>query len=99
MNPVFNQQGKSDHHHVTADVPYRSRWCDLSADLLIVMEVWKGCGKPLRETGRGGVIALWDGGCGVRLHTMHICDAVERHSTAITRIRTPASPGGCGSKE
>jgi hypothetical protein len=45
------------------------------------------------------VIALWDGECGVRLHTMHICDAVERHSTAITRIRTPASPGGCGSKE
>lgn len=62
VNPLFNQQGKPDHSHVTADVPCR-RWCDLSADLLIALEVWKGCGMPLRETGYGGgVMVLWTGG-------------------------------------
>jgi hypothetical protein len=47
-------------------------WCDLSVDLLIVMEGWKGCGRPLRETGGGGVMALWDERRGVRLHTVCI---------------------------
>jgi hypothetical protein len=83
MNPVFNQQGKSDHHHVTADVPCRRRWCDLSADLLIVDGSLEGLRKASPRNRTEWCDGTLDGECGIRLHTICIC---------VMRLRDTAPP-------
>ena len=95
VNPLFNHPARANRITSPPTSPPMCRavagailaWIFLSYGTL---EGMRNASPTDRTWWCGGVMATMGG---ARLRCMHMCDAVERHSTSITRMRVSASPG------